>query len=66
MDEEDEGRVLRAVDIANMIDGYSAVLRAVQVHRTDAITPGQWRLYMAVQRAAQEAESDSRPVVFNG
>ena len=45
---EDEGRVLRLLQVLHLVDGYRAVLDAVGAHRPGIASQSAWEAYKEV------------------
>lgn len=51
LDEQDEGRAVRAVSLLNMMELYSDVMNAVKSHKPDSVSPRHWEIYKLIHSA---------------
>jgi hypothetical protein len=55
LDQQDEGRVMRAVSLLNTTKAYRETMGAIEGHNPEAATPSHWNVYKAVQEAINES-----------
>jgi len=62
LDESDEGRTLRTVEVLNSADAYRQTMNAIASHNITAIPASHWNLWNSIRKAMDDgASEDSVP-----
>ena len=54
LDTQDSGRTLQIVSMLNLAQLYPEVLRAVEKHSTDTLTPAHWAAFKIMDRLGED------------